>query len=112
MSHFDTMLERFIDECQEISDVYMETNFSNLEAPCIDVDPKGKKFTRVVRDRSVHCFVAKDDGANKALGAYKMGDVFKAAGWTGPARGVRGNIFDEHKGVGRMGPYGPDYNRG
>jgi hypothetical protein len=38
------------------------------------------------------------------------GDVLKAAGKV-PAKGARGNIFDEHNGMGRISVYGPAYNR-
>lgn len=60
----------------------------------------GKRYLKVVRGGSVHCFV---DTTN--------GDVLKAAGWNAPAKGVRGNLFDNNNGLGRMGEYGPAYNK-
>lgn len=39
------------------------------------------------------------------------GDVLKAAGWSAPAKGARGNIFDDNNGMGRITVYGPEYNR-
>jgi hypothetical protein len=39
------------------------------------------------------------------------GDVLKADSATTPAKGARGNIFDEHNGMRRIGVYGPAYNR-
>lgn len=39
------------------------------------------------------------------------GDVLKADSATRPAKGARGNIFDEHNGMQRIGVYGPAYNR-
>jgi hypothetical protein len=39
------------------------------------------------------------------------GDVLKADSATRPAKGARGNIFDEHNGMLRIGVYGPAYNR-
>lgn len=39
------------------------------------------------------------------------GDVLKADSATRPAKGARGNIFDEHNGMHRIGVYGPAYNR-
>ena len=53
------------------------------------IDPRGRKYVRIVQDtggqygKSVHAFV---DAAT--------GDVLKAAGWTGPAKGVRFNLLD------------------
>ena len=117
MATFDEALDKFVTKCQEISDVYMETNFTRLPKPEIKQTAGGRSFIRIIRRDpnhefgSVHCFVAKVDGSNKKMGAFKQGDVFKADGWKSPARGVRGNIFDEHHGISRMGPYGPAYNR-
>ena len=53
-----------------------------------EADAPGLKNTRIVMvtnpdgsGRSVHCFI---DNAT--------GDVYKAAGWKAPAKGIRGNI--------------------
>lgn len=114
MQNFDAALNVFIDQCQIISDVYMERTFPTLDRPVISAGG-GQKFIRVVRTEtgqgeSGHCFVAKTDGSNKKLGSWRAGDVFKCDGWKGPARGARGNIFDNNHGIARMGPYGPAYN--
>ena len=46
----------------------------------------GSKYIKVLRlDGSVYCFVD------------RMGNVLKAATWKAPAKGVRGNIFEEGK---------------
>lgn len=42
---------------------------------------------------SAYCFVALEDGKNATLGSYKSGDIFYPAGFKGPAKGVRGNVF-------------------
>jgi hypothetical protein len=66
----------------------------------------GRDFVRVVEtrreasgdpagQRMVHSFVAVTDGATKALGTRKPGDVFKAATWKAPARHVRGSILGD-----------------
>ena len=52
----------------------------------------GRKFDKVVRDNSVWGFVAKKDGMLKGI-PYRVGDVFKPAGWKAPAKHVRGSIF-------------------
>ncbi len=41
----------------------------------------GRKYARLVRNGSVWCFVE-----------IATGDIYKAAGWKGPAKHVRGNI--------------------
>ena len=56
----------------------------------------GRKYTKVIQGTSVWGFIAKADGVVKGL-PCKKGDVFKAAGWRGPARYTRGNIFAENQ---------------
>ena len=60
----------------------------------------GTKFYKVVYEgqyqNSVHSFVDR-----------KTGDLYKAAGWAAPAKGVRGNIVTDLKSIAeRMDPYG------
>ena len=54
----------------------------------------GRKFDKVIHGTSVWGFVAKTDGVHKGI-PYKLGDVFKAAGWRAPAKHVRGTIFSK-----------------
>lgn len=113
---FNTALNHFVVGCQTISDMYMDRCFPNLSKAHITTSVGGKTFVRVVRtDRgqggSAHCFVAVADGNNKKMGSWKAGDVFKCDGWSSPARGARGNIFDANNGLERMGPYGAEYNK-
>ncbi len=64
---------------------------------------KGPKYFRVV----------KQDKASKSAYAFidrRTGDILKPAGWKGPARGVRGNLFDQHKGLKAVTPYGAVYH--
>ena len=55
----------------------------------------GRKFDKVIHDRSVWGFVAKTDGVLKGI-PYNVGDVFKAASWSSPAKHVRGTIFTDN----------------
>lgn len=114
MPDFDAALSTFVTGCKTIADGHRAKIAPNVAPDEFSVDD-GQNYIRVVRGdgtgRSVHCFVAKRDVTTKGLGAIKCGDVLKAAGWKAPARGVRGNIFDARNGLGRMGPYGPEYNR-
>lgn len=59
-----------------------------------------RKYARIMRDDSAHCFV---DLTN--------GDVLKPASWKTPAKHARGNIFDAANGLGSMGVFGPAYLR-
>ena len=56
----------------------------------------GRKFDKVIENNRVWGFVAKTDGVLKGV-AYNVGDVFKAAGWSAPAKWARGSIFDTNK---------------
>jgi hypothetical protein len=58
-----------------------------------DYDKAGNKLSG-----SVHAFVDRTTG-----------DVLKPSGYKVPAKGARGNIFDENNGLGHMGSYGPAY---
>jgi hypothetical protein len=53
----------------------------------------GSKFVKVIHDNSVWGFIAKKDGVLKGI-PYFVGDVFKPASWSAPAKHVRGSIFD------------------
>ena len=53
----------------------------------------GRKFDKVIEKNRVWGFVAKTDGVHKGV-PYNVGDVFKAAGWSAPAKWQRGSIFD------------------
>ena len=69
----------------------------------------GRKYTKVIQGTSVWGFIAKADGVVKGV-PCKKGDAFKAAGWRGPARYTRGNIFDE-SGQNYFRWTGPNYMR-
>ena len=69
----------------------------------------GRKYTKVIQGTSVWGFIAKADGVVKGL-PCKKGDVFKPAGWRGPARYTRGNIFDK-SGQNYFRWTGPNYMR-
>ena len=54
----------------------------------------GKKYAKIIKCKpntfnpeSVHSFVNLENG-----------DILKAASWKAPAKGVRGNVFDENEG--------------
>lgn len=85
---FDEAFETFVDKCRKI---VMERQ----ESFGIRVD-KGARYNKLVRTdsrsefASVFCFVDKTNG-----------DVLKAASFKAPAKGVRGNIFDDANGVKR-----------
>lgn len=57
---------------------------------------------------SYFAFVVKSDKQNGKLGTVTRGDIMKCDGKT-PAKTARGNLFDAHKGLKCVGPYGIAY---
>jgi hypothetical protein len=94
----DAQIKTFMERCSEIS------NGDNVTGKVTFSAETGSRYVRIVRTShcaaSVHCFLDR-----------ATGDVLKAASWKTPAKHARGNINDEHGGVGSMGPYGPAYLR-
>lgn len=97
---FNTAFVKFLMGAQAIVDKNLEKFEYHL--PVELVAEKGRKFIRIVSkdaaQRSAYCFI---DMTN--------GNVLKAAGWKGPAKHARGNIFNDDSGVGAVGPYGANY---
>jgi hypothetical protein len=91
-------IQNFTEACKAINHAYMDKQFPSNRKDAFSFKI-GKRYAKIVRTGSVHCFV---DMSN--------GDVLKAASWNTPAKGARGNINDEHKGLGRMNEYGTEYN--
>jgi len=76
----------------------------------VEVSAVGPKFIKL---QNVEAF-AGHEGAQKS-GVYAFidrttGDVFKAASWSAPAKGARGNLFDAAGGLGRVTANGLEYN--
>jgi hypothetical protein len=78
----------YIREIKEASDAEWARLKYTSPAPEYTMEA-GSKYIRIVRtvfnSRSVHCFVDRD------------GNIYKAASWKIPAKGIRGNINDEKK---------------
>jgi hypothetical protein len=71
-----------------------------------------QKFVKIIitdNQEKVWGFIAKFDFSSKALGNIKRGDILKAANFKSPAKGNRGNLFDDSKGLSRINWYGPMY---
>ena len=88
--HFNTHFDSFFEGTKKIASQYNENLW---EASW------GRRYIRISYRGSAFCFV---DMTN--------GDVLKCAGWKAPAKGARGNIFDEWNGLKRMTAYGVEYN--
>ena len=100
---FMEKFEKFFKGCDEISGVAHERNGFTFPRDKFEYKV-GRRYIKVIQGYSVHSFVDMKEGSG-------YGNVLKAAGFNKPAKGARGNIFDEKNGLGRMGEYGPAYNR-
>lgn len=98
MKNFDAKLESFIAGVNDIRAKHYAKHFPNIECKIITAR-KGKRYVKLIDGSRVFCFV---DMTN--------GDVLKAATWSAPAKGARGNIFDENNGLARITAYGTEYN--
>lgn len=81
-------VEDYVQEIKEASDAEWKRLKYTLPAPVFSI-MKGSKFIRIVvttfGSRAVHCFVDYE------------GNIYKAAGWKVPAKGIRGHIDNEKK---------------
>jgi hypothetical protein len=99
-------IEEFLAVAQDVCDKHMEAHFPNNPRAVLSIDPKGRKYAKIVREDegggggSVHCFVE-----------IATGNILKAASWKAPAKHARGNINDEDGGRSALGPYGAVYLR-
>lgn len=95
---YPTMNE-FVTLLQTKTNEYYAKQYPTLTAPSYQVE-KGRKFHKVVQvdatqgQRSVHCFV--DDAGN----------VYKAASWKAPAKGVRYTLNEMDKIAEKFDPHG------
>lgn len=103
--NFDAALESFMDFAQSL--------ISDNEGPgypddcrTVLISEKGRKYVKVIRTgiedgstrRSVYCFVE-----------MSTGNILKAESWKRPAKGVRGNIFNQRENA--VTPWGAIYFR-
>jgi hypothetical protein len=78
-----------IELCNHLRSNFLKQGFGENFAPTFSFQT-GKKYLKIVARRegeqygSVHAFVDK-----------KTGDLYKAASWAAPAKGVRYNLFND-----------------
>lgn len=83
-------IEKYVKEIEAAKAIeWAMYKFDMAKLPTYDVS-YGKKFAKIAvtsyGQKSVHCFVE-----------ISTGDIYKAATWSAPAKGVRGNISNEKK---------------
>lgn len=100
------MVKDFVVGCTKISDEYMTQRFPRLPKPVFEART-GQRYVKIVRLDSA----VQQHGSVHAFIDLTNGDVLKPASFKAPAKHARGNLFDDKKGLGSMGPYGPAYLR-
>lgn len=96
---FNHALQSFYEGCQRIAEENRTKHYPKSTPAKWELQWLQKRV-RVVRDSGAYAFVD-----------MATGDVLMPASWTTPTKHARGNIYDEHNGLGSMGPYGPAYMR-
>jgi hypothetical protein len=97
-------LDRWLWTAQDVINKYYANGFDMLTASQLEMSD-GRRYIRIdcISDggrgqRSVHAFIDK-----------KTGDVLRAAGYKGPAKHSRGNLFDSLGGTEMLTPHGIGY---
>jgi hypothetical protein len=91
-------VQKFTDGFRKIHVDYMDKWYPSLvKSPLLLSD--GRRYIKFTGGGFVCVFIDKENG-----------DVLKAASWRVPAKGARGNVFDDYNGLSRVTPYGMEYN--
>ncbi|AUZ95007.1 hypothetical protein FDI40_gp225 [Agrobacterium phage Atu_ph07] len=97
MTDFETALENFINVASSMRAA------RGVNQPDLQTE-RGRKNVKVISEsygqRSVYCFVE-----------IATGHILKAASWKAPAKGVRGSIYSDDKGLSAVTEYGAVYAR-
>lgn len=86
---FKKAMDEYLKMLTHYHDMYYHKEYPNQSPPTFTAE-YGQVRVKVVRQetyshgRSVHCFVDFN------------GDILKAAGWSAPAKGKRGSIYDKN----------------
>ena len=97
-------LDRWLWTAQDVINKYYTQRLNTLTASQLEMSD-GRRYIRIDRlldggrgQRLVHAFIDK-----------KTGDVLRAAGYKGPAKHPRGNLFDSLGGTEMLTPHGIGY---
>ncbi len=95
---YTTFMGRSAERSEGLDEEYFQ-GLINEYAEKFVISP-GRKYVKLISNRSVWGFVVKKDSDK-----FKRGDILKAASWNAPATNkARGNIFEEYS-VAWTGPH-------
>lgn len=100
----ETKFEQWLAEVNEERKKYWDSNYDYREYLPLTYK-KGRKYIKIIDDRSVWGFVSMENGDVKGS-PVKKGDLLKAANYNSPAKHARGNIFE---GTAKYSFWGPEY---
>jgi len=92
-------IELLVETADKVAAVHwLRSGYMHSAPPTHRADYISPKWCRIVtvengKDSSVYAFVCLQDGATKALGKLKAGDIHKAASFKVAAKHARGNVF-------------------
>ena len=110
-SDFDVAFESWMKGAQKICDDDQKKHDNSFAYGQTLTFKNNKKYIRIVTNRHGNDNKPMKDASVFAFINKSNGDVLKPAGFKVPAKGARGNIFDDQNGLGRISSYGPGYNR-
>ena len=95
---FSEAFARYFVGCQQVYQEYCDVQHFTVRDKFKFTE--GNRYVKVICGTGVHSFVDRTNG-----------DVLKPESWKKPAKHARGNIYDEHNGLGSMTGFGPAYLR-
>jgi len=106
---FEERLQQFVAILDgQVKSEYQKLYPNLLEAgfdPGVKIDNRGSKYIKLSEFEKKHKrnrvvgFVVVKDSNTATMGELKKGDILMAATFKAPAKGVRGNIFDDDNGL-------------
>ncbi len=101
LTDIDIAIKDFISKAQAVVDEH----YRNYQWDNILTIKKGRRYEKIIATDTL------ERGSTRVWAFIDKtnGDVLKPASWRAPARGARGNLYDEFGGMKFIGPYGPAY---
>ncbi len=101
---YDEALESFLTGVEKIIHHHAKVlGYKDMESNKV-IHESGIKYDKVFRkdatSKNIYCFIERSTG-----------NILKPATFKVPAKGARGNLFDETNGLKRMSTFGPEYNK-